>query len=146
MSSEHRLYQRDNNNWTAYPGSGSSLSTTTKYPLAHQIDKAGPPPLDAERTKVYYQGANLKSTGSAKTLPLEKADNQENRQSWEIYISSLPLPQQWCFSKLYCSDQAQVIAEAIRAGTAIAVSDGSFQKAHRTASWVLEGKDQHNHI
>ncbi len=145
-SAERRLYQRAQDDWTAYPGSGTSRSTTTKFPLAHRIDQAGPLPQDAERTKVYYQGANLKSTGSAKTLPLEKADNQENRQSWETYISSLPLLQQWCFSELYCPDQAQVIAEALRAGTAIAVSDGSFQKAHGTASWVLEGEDQHNHI
>ena len=33
----------------------------------------------------------------------------------------------------------QQIAEAIINGTAIAVSDGSFSKAHGTAAWIIQG-------
>ena len=145
-AAERRLYQRVKDEWTAYPGAGSSRSTTMKFPLAHRLDQAGPLPNDAERTKVYYRGAFLKSTGSAQTIPLEKVDSLDNSQSWETYISRLPLSQQWCFSALSCPNQAQVITEALRLGTAISVSNGSFQKSHGTASWVLEGTDQKNHI
>jgi len=56
-------------------------------------------------------------------------------------IDSLPNEAKWAVQEWSGSDDGSILAEAIRTGTAIGVSDGSFKDEFGTACLVLEGKD-----
>ena len=61
-------------------------------------------------------------------------------------IDSLPDEAKWAVQEWSGSDDGAILAEAIRSGTAIGVSDGSFKDAYGTACLVLEGKDSTGRI
>jgi hypothetical protein len=44
------------------------------------------------------------------------------------------------------TDEGRIILQAIKDGTAIAVSDGSYRDMHGTAAWVIEGIDHQGQI
>jgi hypothetical protein len=61
-------------------------------------------------------------------------------------ISALPPSAAWSISSCTATDDGEEIAEAIKAGTTIAVSDGSFQDGKGTSAWVIEGNTSNNQI
>jgi hypothetical protein len=54
------------------------------------------------------------------------------------HLSTLPSNERWCVDNLHYTDEGQLIAEAIKNGDAIAVSDGSFKDGFGTAAYVIE--------
>jgi hypothetical protein len=50
------------------------------------------------------------------------------------YLKTLPQDAQWALRDIKLTDDGRTIAQAIRDGTAIAVSDGSFKDCVGTAS------------
>ena len=55
-------------------------------------------------------------------------------------IQQLPVDVRWALRDIAASDNGVVIAQALRDGTAVAVSDGSFKDKFGTAAWVIEGR------
>jgi len=51
----------------------------------------------------------------------------------------------WGISEELQGDPAQIEA-AIKAGAAIAVSNGSFQDSNASAAWAIEGRENHHHL
>ena len=58
----------------------------------------------------------------------------------------LPSGSKWAVENAVFTDDGTIIAEAIRLGTCIAISDGSFKDGIGTASWVLEGSSSEGRI
>jgi hypothetical protein len=52
----------------------------------------------------------------------------------------------WAVARFAVSDDGRALAEAIREGKAIAVSDGSYKEGFGTAAYVLEGETSENRI
>ena len=50
-----------------------------------------------------------------------------------------PLGFQWAITEMTMDDDGSAIATAIRAGTAIAICDGSYKDHHGTAAFIIEG-------
>ena len=62
--------------------------------------------------------------------------------SLESMQTSLPEEDQWATATLEIpEDDCATLSEALREGTALAVSDGSFKDSFGTSAFVLEGKD-----
>jgi hypothetical protein len=54
------------------------------------------------------------------------------------YLKTLPKDAQWSLSDFILTDDGLTIAQAIRDGTAIGISDGSFKDGFGMTPWVLE--------
>ena len=61
-------------------------------------------------------------------------------------IRALPKDVSWACDQLHHSDNGTFLADCIRAGTAVGVSDGSLKDGFGTAAYVLEGASQHNRL
>ena len=56
-------------------------------------------------------------------------------------IAELPASAIWAVKDYQASDDGRHIAQAIKDGTCIAVSDGSYKDNPDTAFWIIEGTD-----
>jgi len=54
-------------------------------------------------------------------------------QSFHSYLAHRPLEEQWCCSDLVVTGNELDLIQAIRNGSAIAVSDGSYSNTYATA-------------
>jgi hypothetical protein len=54
----------------------------------------------------------------------------------------LPSSIRWSVAKFWATDNGEHIAQAIRKGIAIALSDGSFQNQRGASAWALEGESE----
>ena len=91
-------------------------------------------PSDAERTSVSQQPSFLWCHGSKPTLV-----KKSTAQSITDYIATID---QWSIRSLDCPNHGETIANAIVAGNAIAVCDGSYKDMFGTAGFVLQQWDQ----
>jgi len=64
-----------------------------------------------------------------------------NTLTLEEAIAHSHISKQWAVVCHYVADGSVTIAEAIRTGTVIAVSDGSFKDMFGTVALVIEGSD-----
>jgi hypothetical protein len=65
----------------------------------------------------------------------------------EEYIKALPTSLRWAVRRFDSTDNGEGVAHALRMGTAVALSDGSFKDQFRTAAIVIEAANsQHNII
>jgi len=80
--------------------------------------------------------------------PAEQAGTETYDQpsSLEEAINRSPASQRWAVDCHYVADGGESIAAALRDGTAIAVSDGSFKDQYGTAALVIEGPDADNRM
>jgi hypothetical protein len=81
--------------------------------------------VNYDPTPTYFQ---VPPRGSEPSDILSVAYNLDPEAFWAIHDFMAPV------------DNGQTIAEAIRNGSAIAVSDGSYKDKFGTAAWALEGK------
>ena len=56
-------------------------------------------------------------------------------------VNRLPQTSNWAVTDFKCADEGKHVAQAIKDGTCIAVSDGSYKNARGTACWIIEGPD-----
>jgi hypothetical protein len=91
---------------------------------------------DSGRTVISRSGQLLFSFGSTRDewrdLPATAST------TFAAYLKTLPKDAQWALRDINLTDDGLTIAQAIRIGTAIGISDGSFKYGFDTASWVLE--------
>jgi hypothetical protein len=72
--------------------------------------------------------------------------NQLSTGTLESRISNGDEGWRWAVERFAVTDGGRTLAEAIRQGQAIAVSDGSYKDDFGTAAYVLEGKTAANRI
>lgn len=89
-------------------------------------------PLKLFRAGVYYCKSKLICSGSAPTCSQPNTDDP----SFEAFLQSSESP--WCVQGISSISHWEDVAKAIREGSAIAISDGSFKGGFGTASWTIE--------
>lgn len=139
---EERLYRREGEQVWYYPklvarASRSAVLRFTSKFTGKVI------PSTAERATVTQARSTIYLQGYAATVP---EVHQSPTKSLHQVLADLPSSAQWAVQQVRCSDNGAKIVEAIRNGTCIAVSDGSFKDEYGTAAWVLEGRTSEGRI
>jgi hypothetical protein len=140
--SEQRLYERQGSQWVFHPRSGGRsprLASGTFSQQSFPVLRSEDLPSDLVRTVLERRGATLVSTGySSNSSVFQNQRSTPRPSSFKEYAASLPPDARWVFERFQSAETSAVqIAEAIRTGTCIGVSDGSFKDAFGTASWIL---------
>jgi hypothetical protein len=91
---------------------------------------------DLERAKVEKYRSIYRFKGSAKNLRLPVP---EQPTALEAAWHTISPRGRWAVNLLIHSDEGTLVAVTIAAGTAYAVSDGSFQQKQGTSAFLLEG-------
>jgi hypothetical protein len=60
------------------------------------------------------------------------------RLSLDSAVASIPLSYKWTIANVFHSDNGQAVADALKAGTCLSVSDGSFKDMRSTSGFLLE--------
>ncbi len=94
------------------------------------------------RATVYRRRDHWVCSGYGDILP----ENTSSCTSLRDSLVNIHTTERWCVDNLALHDDGDIIAEAIRNRTAIAVSDGSFKDTYGTAAWVLEGDSSDGRI
>lgn len=139
---DNQIYERRQTDWGVYHYLVSQRNGQHKtFTFSHDSSDI---PQDLQRATIIQRNpSRILCTGWSKDKPTHV---EEPSTTLLDAIESLPLTQQWAFEHFHCTDDGQVIADAIRQGTAVAVSDGSFKNELGTAALVLEGQDSNNRI
>jgi hypothetical protein len=133
---EERLYHTEGGTTTYYsraPGN-ASRAAKRKFHNRQQVDQV--PQLvyqatvEIVRTTVYLTG----------WAPLTRQNDMVPTQLSEMIHNVLHKDTRWAVESCEIIDNGHTIAEAIRNGTAVGVSDGSFKDQFGTAFWILQGK------
>jgi hypothetical protein len=88
----------------------------------------------------------LQLTGYSEWERDQDADEQILTSTLKQRISNGDEGWKWAVEKFAVTDGGRALADAIRLGHAIAVSDGSYKDELGTAAYVLEGKTKMNRI
>ena len=139
---EDRLYERRGTAWNAYTLEGGRRQRTNKRFVLLGMSNEAPPlllratvfALDPDRYVLSSFG--LEAPISHTSLPTTLAEA----------IEHLPPGNQWAVRRFDSTDNGDRVAQAIRAGTAIAISDGSFKDRFGTAAIVIEAEDSEHNI
>ena len=90
-----------------------------------------PATVENARSLLVLTGYGLISPPSIKTSPPDL----------RATITALPDSARWAVQDFQARDNGRHIAQSIREGTCIAVSDGSYKDNQGTAFWIIEGMD-----
>jgi hypothetical protein len=93
-----------------------------------------PPASTLLRVGVSFFHNRILCTGQSTTVP-EDLPPTSSFHDFLCYKGEAP----WCVNLLIGLEKVQEIPTAIKEGTVIAISDGSYQESFTTAAWILEG-------
>jgi hypothetical protein len=85
---------------------------------------------------IYSHGGNIFSTGQA---PAAAAASQTRQATFQQYLL-VENAASWRCHNLAFSGDVTKLAQSLRDGSAIAVSDGSYKSTYGTASWWIEAQ------
>jgi hypothetical protein len=135
---EDRLYAKEGLQWRIYRRHRSRTSPRqgrAKYIKTPQLSRTTPEALQLatvfqQGLLILLQGIGSGTTGT--TMPVPSATSFEDER---LLRSSLD---QWAIQEITVTDEGTAMAQALRNGTAIAVSDGSYKDSRGTAAFILE--------
>ena len=139
-----RLYQQDETGWSYYPkiAGRPSRSSLAKFRDKYPCDT---PTCPLYRASIDRHGT-ITTVLSVATAPRTTVVSPTQPSTLQEAISQLPPSAKWAVQNCQIQDNGDTIADALRNGTAIGVSDGSYKLNFGTASWVLEGPTSHGRI
>eukprot|EP00957_Ditylum_brightwellii_P033361 2526888-Ditylum_brightwellii.AAC.1 len=130
------MHERRNNHW--YECSSvlrqTGRSTYCKFSLTQQESQ---PPDDSIPAVCIKSGLIIQSTG---WTAFSHHQPQHEPQTFIEAMTSGSSSTTWATHEAESTDNGKYIAEAIRSGTALAVSDGSFKYGRGSAVCIMEGK------
>ena len=94
-------------------------------------------PRDAQRATVEMARSQVVLTGWA---PTRSHDNLADPSLQEYIQKHVHKDARWAVERFAITDDGATIADAIRQGKGIGVSDGSFKDKFGTACWILQGE------
>jgi hypothetical protein len=136
--SQECLFRYRSDGWKYF----SQVHKRDKLPTFLNTGKETNKPEDLQRATIYVNKNRLVCTGWA---PIKYTQNPK-ADTFLQHLSRLDPEEHWCFDYLDMTDDRYIMAEAIKQGNAIAVSDGSFQDQYGPAAWVLEGDSSSGRI
>jgi hypothetical protein len=92
-------------------------------------------PASAERAAVECTAHLLWLTGNS---PSSALATSASGQTLQDRISRLVPATSWAVTRVLVTDEGSAIAEAIRDGRCVSVSDGSFKDQYGTSAWAIE--------
>ena len=131
------LYRRSKGEWDKW----TRCQAAGNYAKYHQPTPSLPPPLMAIRASIMLNQTEtvvtVRSTGA------QQAAATQSPHTFTERIEALPHTQKWAAKSITLTGSLDVIANAIRQGTAIAISDGSLKDTYGTAAMVIEASPAH---
>ena len=118
-----------------------SRKAKLKYHSATHLTTSEIPP-SACPAKVFKQGSLLALSGWA---PAIKPPTHQATSSFSEYVKKNVHPDAaWAVTRFIASnaDDGKAVAESIKNGCCVAISDGSFKDEFGTASWIVQGEDE----
>ena len=131
-----RLYVADHQTLMYPRVSGhASRSAARRFQNPIKVDAI---PGSAVKATVEFVRSTVVLTGWAETVSTTVSTNP----SLHAFIeSSVPKNAKWAIERFSADDDGEAVAEAIRRGSCIGVSDGSFKDHFGTACWILKASD-----
>jgi hypothetical protein len=143
---EEHLYRQSNSEWTYYlPGLLSRQRRRSRpFIIGGQVPANDVPPNLRRVTVdcVTSQDVLLTSYSQIEQVP----STPSPPTSLEETITELPETTMWLIAEHFCNDSGINVANAIRNGTAIAVSNGSFKESFGMAALIIEGDNKTKHF
>jgi hypothetical protein len=134
--SEERLYHLEGEVIHYYPRApgNASRAAKSKFYLPQRVTSL---PSDAQRATVEIARSQVVLTGWA---PTRSRYNMEVPSLQEYIQKQVHKDVRWAVERFFPTDDGATIADAIRQGNAIGVSNGSFKDKFGTACWILQGE------
>mgnify|MGYP003519673277 CR=1 FL=1 len=140
---EDRLYERTEAGWNAYSMEGGRTQRVYKRFIFAGITETAPNQL--LRATVYaLNPGRFVLSGFGLDSPTPNDDTPT--PSLAEAIEKLPQGSRWAVERFDTTDNGMRIAQAIRDGTAIAISDGSFKDGFGTSALKIEAADSTDNI
>ena len=136
---EDRLYKQEGWMWRAYPRllvRSSPRVGFTKYRWSDEVTRIRPAELIPASVHQTTHWVAKEAVMEILAVPVQAALRILTVQ--EAWLRRSP-DFNWAITEMTITDNGLEIATALKLGTAIAVSDGSFKDYHGTAAFVLEG-------
>jgi Reverse transcriptase (RNA-dependent DNA polymerase) len=135
---EERLYSITSDGWLSY----AKVHKRNHRPLfSSKSNPVSTLPL-LQRATVYRKGSQWVCSGYAEV----KSQTKDKYSSFSEFLAGSIIEEKWCLECLDMSDEGISITNALKNGTAIAVSDGSYKETFGTAAFVLEGVNSNGRI
>jgi len=125
------LYQRRNHQWTAHNLLVHRQRLPAFQSTGHPCD---PPSREIHRTSVHLSKLKLLCSGFSPLRITSQASNTLPEWLREA-------PSSWCTQVISQVHNGEYIAQSIKEGWAIAVSDGSYKEGYGTASWIIQNEE-----
>lgn len=137
----NKIFIKEGASWTSlkpYNARGGR-SSNRRFSLP---EHTGEPPKDSVPCICIARDGDMLCTGGAEALT--KVGPAPDESFPQSCITGNP-SHDWATAEITSSDDARSVAQAIREGMAIAVSDGSFKSGLATAACCLEGPEHGGH-
>jgi hypothetical protein len=142
---EDIMYAKEGMIWREYTQYTRHLSRTSprqgrsKYSKTTQLARVTPAGL--RLASVVKQGHLIIYQGAGSLMTRKRAKPQAVVESFEQVRQRRPSLDKWAIQEIIVTDEGEAMAQAIKNGTAIAVSDGSYKDGRGTAAFILEISD-----
>jgi hypothetical protein len=140
---EDHLYARLDGEWNVYSMEGGQAQRVYKWFRYAGIIATTPTPL---HHATVYQLEPDQYVLSGFGLDTPTAPEETPPSTLAEAIAALPAGSRWAVSCYDATDNGIGVAQAIRDGTAIAISDGSFKEDFGTSALVIEASDSTDNI
>jgi hypothetical protein len=142
---EDRLYAHEGLHWRVYCQQRNRTSPRqgkSKHSKTNQLFRVLPDGL--QLASVFKQGPFiiLQGVGASTTASISTQHTSVTSFAEERLLCS-PLDQ-WAIQEITTSNEGQAMATAIKNGTAIAVSNGSYKDGHGTAAFILKTSNNYD--
>lgn len=125
------LFQLDAGRWFSY----EPVIRRNRLSTFYSQRKVCTPPASMQRATIYLKGDRIICTGAARilnTVPPRPANFREALLADKATV--------WCLDSLHTQNEAGLLT-ALREGTAMAISDGSYKDTYGTAAWMIGDPD-----
>jgi len=123
--------QFNNGTWLLH----TSIIRRNRLPTFYNTGNPCPAPPTVRRATVYFKGDQIVCTGSDF---IEKS-NTPTYSSFQDFLTA-DKDINWCLYSLSITKE-QDLVEAIKEGSAMAISDGSYKSCYGTAAWTIGDPD-----
>ena len=128
-----RVYRRHRRRTSPRQGKSSYIKTEILLPI---------PPAGLRPASVLKQGQFFIYQGAGDPTPARTTTHIQVASSFEAQRRQRTPLDQWAIQEITVLDDGRALAHALRQGTAIAVSDGSYKAGRGTAAFILETSDK----
>ena len=130
-----QVVKKQDTGWTWF----HHIPSRTRRMRFQKGEQGSEPPTDILRATVYQKHSHWICSGYHHQ---PSTHNSTTPISLREIIDQLPDSIKWCADHFWASDNGDTIAEAIRQGTAVALSDGSYKDQRGTSAWVIEADQE----